>query len=209
MKFSAPETLPSGGGNWIDKPGTYHLVVTVTEEQPVSRTKGMIDGFKVAFQAVEGTVRDRDGRFTEKDKTIDLIFWNPKLTDKNEGLFARQKQAAFFVAAGLMREDQLGTEVDITLGDACGHHVIATMEEDEKDGKKRIQLAYADIFHIDDPRAAGFPRNEKALALVPATHRRDPASFNVVATAKPNGATSNGTSSPKTSEKITDDESIF
>jgi hypothetical protein len=176
--FDAPESLPAGG-NWIDKPGTYHLVVTAVDEEPISRSKELIAGFKIDFQSLEGTVRDTEGRFTEADKTIDMVFFHPKLTDKNEGLFARQKQAAFFIAAGLMTEDQLGKKgVKIDLQAARGRHVIATLEESTSDqGKKFIRLAYADIFHIDDPRAASFPKNGKALKLIPAAHRRDPKSF--------------------------------
>ena len=180
MKFDSPEQLPTGG-NWIDKPGTYHLVITATDEEPVSkRDKQLIDGFKIDFQAVEGTVRDADGKFTEKDKTIDIVFFHPKITDKNEGLFARQKQAAFFIAAGLMTENDLGKSVEINLDDAKGRHVIATLEEEKTDnGRSFIRLAYADIFHIDDPRAAKFPKNDQAIALIPSKHRRDPKSFNL------------------------------
>jgi len=178
MKFDAPSELPSGGGNWIDKPGTYHLIITGTDEEPVSRDKQLLDGFRIDFQALDGTVRDADGNFTEAEKTIDIIFWHPKLTQKNEGLFNKQKQAAFLVAAGLMTEEQLGKSLDIDLSKAKGRHVIATFEEEVQDnGKKRIQLSYADIWHIDDPRAAKFPKNEKALSLIPSDHRRDPKSF--------------------------------
>lgn len=181
FEFDAPESLPTGGGNWLDKPGTYHLVVTAVDEEPISRKKELISGFKVDFQALEGTVRDADGKFTEEDKTTDIVFFNPKITDKNEGLFARQKQAAFFVATGLMTEDQLGKSgIKIDLKQAVGRHVIATMEEETSgQGKKFIRLAYADIFHIDDPRAANFPKNEKAMSLIPSAHRRDPKSFTI------------------------------
>jgi hypothetical protein len=181
FEFDAPEELSHGGGNWIDKPGTYHLVVTAVDEEPISKKKELIPGFKVDFQAMEGTVRSGDGKFTEKDKTIDLVFFNPKITDKNEGLFARQKQAAFFIATGLMTEEQLGKSgIKIDLEQARGRHVIATLEEDTSEqGKKFIRLSYDNIWHIDDPRAASFPKNEKALTLIPSAHRRDPKSFKI------------------------------
>lgn len=182
ITFDAPDKLPTGGGNWIDKPGTYHLMITAADEEPVSKKdKKMIDGFTVDFQALDGTVRDAAGKFTEKDKTVGLTFYNPKITDKNEGVFARQKQAAFFVATGLMTEEQLGKQgITIKLSEAVGRQVIATLEEQVgTDGKKYIRLAYGDIFHIDDPRAAGFPRNEKAITLIPSAYRRDPKSFKI------------------------------
>lgn len=181
INFDAPESIPTGGGNWIDKPGTYHLMITAFDEEPVTKDKKLVDGFKIDFQALEGTVRDPDGKFSEKDKTIGMTFYNPKITDKNEGLFARQKQAAFFIASGLMTEEHLGKQgIAINLKDAVGRNVVATLEEQEgTDGKKYVRLAYADIFHIDDPRAAKFPKNEKVLALIPTAHRRDPKSFKI------------------------------
>lgn len=181
FEFDAPEELSHGGGNWIDKPGTYHLVVTAMDEQPINRNKEMVDGFRAEFQALEGTVRDANGKFTETDKTIGITFKNPKITDKNEGLFARQKQAAFLIATGLMTEEQLGKKgIKVELKNSVGRHVIATLEESDLDsGKKFIGLSYADIWHIDDPRAASFPKNEKALTLIPSAHRRDPKSFKI------------------------------
>lgn len=195
LTFDAPDSLPSGGGNWIDKPGTYHLMITATNEEPISKKdKKLIDGFTVDLQSLEGTVRDADGKFTEKDKTISLTFYNPQITDKNEGLWARQKQAAFFVATGLMTEEQLGQQgIKITLSEAVGRQVVATLEENiGTDGKKYIRLAFGDIFHIDDPRAARFPRNEKAIAFIPSAYRRDPKSFKTVDDDEKSASNANG-----------------
>ena len=90
-----------------------------------------------------------------------------------------------------MTEEQLGgQEIDIDLTKAVGRNVIATLEEEKQDnGKSFIRLSYADIFHIDDPRVAKFPRNERALSLIPAEHRRDPKSFQVE---EPKPKTGNG-----------------
>lgn len=178
MKYRAPETVDSGGGNWLSMPGTYHMVVTATEERPVNADKQPLDGFRVTFQALEGTVRDDAGKFTERDKTVDLLFWHPKLTDKNEGLFARQKQAKFFIATGLLSETQLGEELDINLEDAVGRQLFITLEEQEgKSDRKFLQLHFSSIWHIDDPAAASFPQCAKSKSLIPKSHRRSPESF--------------------------------
>ena len=179
MRYRAPETFETGGGNWLSVPGTYHAVVTHTDEQPVDAKGGLLDGFRITFQALEGTVRDDEGRFTERDKTIDLLFWNPKLTDKNEGLFNRQKQGKFLIAVGLLKEDQVGTDVDIDLEDAVGRQVVFTLheEDDGKSERKFLKLHFSDIWHIDDPAAAKFPQCAASKKLIPAPHRRDPKSF--------------------------------
>ena len=93
MKFDAPETTDTGGGNWLKEPGTYHMMVADTKEEPVSKSGTGLDAFQVTFQVLAGTVEGQE------QKQCEVTFWNPKLTDKNEGLFARQKQAKFFVAA--------------------------------------------------------------------------------------------------------------
>ena len=184
MKYRAPETVETGGGNWLSIPGTYHAVVTHTEEEPVDGKGALLDGFRITAQALEGTVKDDEGRFTERDKTVDLLFWNPKLTDKNEGLFSRKKQGKFFMATGLMTEDQLGMEVDINLEDAVGRQIVFTLEEDDgKSERKFLRIAFADIWHIDDPTASKFPQCAASKKLIPAPHRRDPKSFE-----KTNGA---------------------
>jgi hypothetical protein len=106
------------------------------------------------------------------------MFFNGKLTDKNEGLFARQKQGRFFLATGLLTEDQLGTEVDIDLEDAVGRQVVLTLEEqDGKNDRKFLSLHFADIWHIDDPAVSHFPQCSASKGLIPPSHRRDLKSF--------------------------------
>lgn len=177
MKYRAPETIDTGGGNWLDKPGTYHLIITAATESPLKKNGEMLDGFRITCQAIDGTVRDSAG-FTEKDKTVELMFWHPKLTDKNEGMFSRQKQAKLFIATGLLTEEQLGQEVDLDLEDVVGKQIIATLEANEGDtGRTFLDLHFSDLWHVDDPAAAKCPKNQKAIELMPPSHRRKAESF--------------------------------
>jgi hypothetical protein len=191
MKYKAPETADTGGGNWLTLPGTYHAVVTHADEHPTKANGDLMDAFRVTVQALEGTVKGEDGKFSERDKTLDLIFWDAKLTDKNEGMFARQKQARFFLATGLMTEEQLGTEIDINLEDAVGRQIVCTLEEQDsqRGDRKFLSLHFADIWHIDDPAAANYPKCDKSIKLIPKALRRDPKSF-----AKSNGGKKTETS---------------
>lgn len=199
MKYKAPETLDTGGGNWLSQPGTYHAVVTHADEEPTNAKGEMLDGFRITFQALEGTVKDEDGKFTERDKTVDLMFFNGKLTDKNEGLFSRQKQGKFFIATGLLTDEQLGTDVDINLEDAVGRQVVMTLEEEDGKGdRKFLRLHFTDIWHIDDPAASSYPKCAKSVKLIPAAHRRDPKSFE-----KKNGTTAAKTK-PQTKTEAVD-----
>ena len=173
MKYRAPETTDTGGGNWLTLPGTYHGVITHADEHPVNAKGESLDGFRITVQALEGTPRDESGKFAERDRTVDLMFWHPKLTDKNEGMFARQKQAKFFLATGLMSEQQLGNEIDIDLEDAIGRQVIFTLEEQEgKTGRSFLQLHFADIWHVDDPDTSSYPKCQKSISLIAKPLRR-------------------------------------
>jgi len=178
MKYQAPETFNAGGGNWLSEPGTYHLIVTGVDEEATTKDGKVLDAFRVSFEALEGTTKDKHGDFTGRKKTCDLLFWNPKLTDKNEGEFARKKQGRFMLATGLLDEGSAGKEVEINLESAIGRQVIATLEQKEgKDDRKFLDLHFADIFHIDDPAGSKFPMCKRSLGLIPKSHHRDPKSF--------------------------------
>lgn len=184
------------GGNYLDEPGTYHLQITHVDEQPTSKGSTAIDGFRIELSVVEGP---------QKDKETDIIFFNPKQSSKDQGKWARNKQAAFLIAAGLVTEQQLGQRVEIDLKAAEGRQVIAELELGQADakGKRFLELAWANIYHVDDPRVATAAKNAAALGLIPKSLRRDPASF---ATAKKDGAGSNGSAtSPTSTTEISDD----
>jgi len=179
MQYKAPGSYETGG-DWITEPGTYHLVVTDATETPVSKSGQQLDAFRVSCTAVEGTVRDANGKFTQIDKTIELLLWNPKLTDKNEGEFARKKQGRMLIALGLINENLKNQTAEIDLADAVGRNIIVTLEQrDGNDDRQYLDIHFADIWHIDDPAGAKFPRNDEVLKMAPASHRRAPGSFNL------------------------------
>lgn len=177
------------GGNYLAEPGTYHMQITHVNEQPTSRGSTAIDGFKIEIAVLEGP---------HKDKQTDIIFFNPKMSGKDGGKWARNKQAAFLIAAGLVTEQQLGQRVEIDLKAAEGRQVVVELELGEANDKGRqfLQLAWANIYHVDDPRVATVAKNAGALGLIPKALRRDPASFESAkktAGSSQTGSTSNGT----------------
>lgn len=166
--FDAPEVDDfESGGLWLSEPGTYHCSVSEVNESPTNKDGEPLDGFKVKLTALAGTVAD------QKERTVNLLFFNPNMSSKDGGKFARRKQAKFLYATGLLNENQLGQRVEIDLQHALGRQVIATLE---KDGNF-LQLSYDNIYHVDDPQASKFPKDEAALRLIPKELRRDPSSF--------------------------------
>lgn len=171
FEFDAPtqdEIENTGGGNYLREPGTYHLCITEIKDEAIGQSSGL----KVTAEVMAGTVPDQKG------KTVTLTFWHPKLNSKDQGAFSRKRQARLLVAANVLKQEQLGQRVSIDLNKAVGQQVIATLDYDSKDEEKKyLELNYADIFHIDDPDAAKFPRDDAAIAMIPKANRLDASAF--------------------------------
>lgn len=165
--FDAPNDV-GGSGKFLSEPGTYHFTVLAIHDGTLSDGKPMKGGgFTAGLAVLTGTV---DG---QKEKEINLAFFNGKLDAKDQGEFARKKQAAFLIATGLLAPSDLGKKgLKIDLQDAVNRQLIATLEVDESSEKKYLQLSYANVYHIDDPRAKNFPRSVEAVSLVPKEQRK-------------------------------------
>ena len=67
-------------------------------------------------------------------------------------------------------DDDKEKDLDLDLRQCVGRQFVARMEMDD-DGKN-LNLAYADIYHVDDPAVKEVPKNEAALKLLPPALRR-------------------------------------
>lgn len=192
FEIEMPESTDRGG-SFLDQAGTYHFSVTAVDEQPTGNDGKLIDGFRVSCAVLAGTTP------CQEKKEVDITFFNPKMQDKNNGEFSKRKQARFVLAVGLLDGPRKGGErVTIDLQQAIGRQFIATMEErtfTKRDGSqgKSIDLHFADLWHVDDPEAAAYPKNEAALKLLPASLRKKPEQF--PSHAKSNSAATNGNGS--------------
>ncbi len=176
----------AGSSNYLREEGTFHFQVTHVDEQPTSKGDKPIDGFSVELSVLGGP---------EAGKKTDLVFFNPKLNAADGGKWARAKQGAFLIAAGLVDESKCGQRISVNLADAMDHQLVATLQygEDEHGQKKKyLELAYANIYHVDDPRAVKCEFNKQALGLIPKALRRDPKSFKTTKSTVSKGDDSNG-----------------
>lgn len=173
--YDAPDSLDTGS-DMASEPGTYHLLVTEIHPGMMPDGKTILEGggFSINLEVLAGTVEGQQG------KLLNLIFGNPKIdaTEKFKKML-QDKKGAFFIAADLMTPEQLGTKgLKIELEKAKARQIIATLERDSRAGKEKfLQLSYANVYHVDDPRAAGFPKSQDALALMPKSLRHDAAYF--------------------------------
>jgi hypothetical protein len=172
MSFAMETTEDIGGSasdQYLNEPGTYHMIVTSVGENEGPKGNP-IDGFTVGLSVLDGTAKG------QKDKSTNLCLFSPdqSKSDKSQE-WARKKQTAFAIASGLVDLKKLGGKVQIDLQNSVGRQIVATFESD--DSGKYMQLSYANIYHVDDPRAANFPKDKEALAIIPKDQRKDAAYF--------------------------------
>jgi hypothetical protein len=193
FEFEAPESTDTGGA-FLQEPGTYHFAVLATDENPQSKKGELLNGFRVDAEVLAGQ---------HKGKQIELMFFNPKPTDKNNGEMAKKKQWRFGMAVGLVGGPAaVGEKKTVELAHSVGRQFIATVAHDNREtdaAKKFLQLNFADIWHIDDPAAPQCERNQEAIAVLTKLApqlRRKPESFG-----KPSGNGAPAASRPATQQQ--------
>lgn len=166
-----PESTDTGGGDFLKEPGWYHFSVLEVDEAPKSNAGQLLDAFHVDCDVLAG-----DPKGQEK-KSCGMTFWNPRLTDKNNGEMAKKKQARFLLATGALNPAAAkpGEKVAVDISQAKYRQFVAQVEKD-KEGKY-MQLYYAEVYHVDDPAVAKVPKSAAALALLPKELRRSAESF--------------------------------
>lgn len=187
LTFDMPEDI-GGGGNFLREPGRYHFAVIETDENPSKKSGEPIDGFKIAAEVQQGD---------EQGKHFDFVFHNPKPTSRDGGAFSKRKIGACMIALGFATPENMGKGMTIELSDAVDRQFFAEVgfekNEDGGDkvddqGRKFLQLVWSNIYHVDDPAAKDFSRNEAALKLLPKSHRvTDPTFFDRIRGKKTGG----------------------
>lgn len=171
MEFDTSEDI--SGGAFLKEPGTYHLVCYDSQEAATDREGKPLDAFRISASVAAGTVPG------QANKTVDLLFFHPKPTDKNGGEFALKRRTRALIALSKVRPSEIGKRVsiDLTPETTVGRQFVATLEK-VKD-KDYLQLHFADIYHIDDPEAAAFPKAANIVAMLPADQRLTAKDFGV------------------------------
>lgn len=124
------------------------------EENPTLGDK-IVRGFRVKATALDGP---------EKGGSLALLFADGDATHKDKGEFARKKQAAMLIAANLLDPKDLGKDVDINLEEGEQAQFFVELEPSSRD-EKYLEIRYANVFHIDDPRAKAYPRDKELLEM--------------------------------------------
>lgn len=172
MKISTTETVHGEGGA-LKQAGTYHVVVNkVAEGESIKGTP--IDGLTVVFEVMGGTSEGQQG------KTHTESFFLPTLQDTKPEMKLR-RFTAMAIAGNVLKPEQLGTDADIPFIEMIGHQMLVKFNHQmEKDGNgdytietEYLQVAYSDLFHVDDPAVKDIPKNADALSIIPKEHRHN------------------------------------
>lgn len=175
-------------GGFLNEPGTYHLCITDATEKPENKNGSLIDNaaFRVACEVMAGTVSGQE------NKSVDILFFHPKPTDKNEGAFARKKIDRFLLAVNLVSDEDKDKDLDVDIAKCVGRQFVAKLEHEDENAKF-LRVAFADIYHVDDPAVKSIPKNADALKLIPSAMRK--------IGSQPPKANGNGSGSSKKADK--------
>lgn len=161
------------GGDFLTEPGSYHLIVEDVKDGELPNGDAF-HGMAVITRVAAGDLAD---------KKFNLVLYDGDESHKDRGAFAFRKQAAFLIAANVLSPAELsGDEVGYDEQQAIGSDIIVTLElgKPNRDGKQFLDVRFADIFHVDDPRVAkisGLAISDEQLKAIPDGRRHKPEYF--------------------------------
>lgn len=168
-----PDEL-GGGGNFISKPGVYHLLVVDVDENPADKHGSPLDAdFKASVSVLSGTNAD------QKDKSTEITFWKPK----EKGDQASKRITRFCLATCLLNQHQPGQKATVEPRDAIGRQIVAKFGWKQKkndltgryEDTDRVDLHYSDIWHVDDvevTKIEGLKLDAAGLKMIPPELRK-------------------------------------
>jgi hypothetical protein len=170
--YSTTKEFGGSGGNAVEKPGTYHFAITKAAEGETTKGNPMT-GMSAVCVVLDGTNPDQKG------KEFHLHLWEPDLSKSEKAQeMALKKITSYGVAINQFDPLKLGGDLAGEFGSALeGQQFIMQLEEDTYEGKTNLQVHYANIYHVDDPRAEKFPKDKDAIALIAKEFRKSPNQF--------------------------------
>jgi hypothetical protein len=169
FEFDQSESVESTGGKYASKPGKYHFMITQAIANPPKKdSTPMMGCLLIDMEIVAGTDP------TQVGKTFEARLWKGKPDDKDGGEMANKKLSCLAVALGGQHVPKGKGGIDIA--NIASRQIVAELAmRAGTDGKERLDISYANIFHVDDDKVKDVPKNQDFLGYIPKHLRRDPA----------------------------------
>ncbi len=168
-QFTAPETT-EGHSDYLEVEGKFHFIIEAMRDG--KNSKGDVyKGFTFDVKVAEGE---------HAGKKVGLSLSDPDPTHKDQGDFARRRQAAFLIATNLMAPSQLGKPVAFDPDNALGAQFVAELVHSKDQNKKPtkfLEIKGTNIYHVDDPRVMDVPKDNETLSIIDPANRRKPEYF--------------------------------
>lgn len=178
FEMEAPDSFEQEGEG-LKQAGKYHSVVLGVEENPTTKDGKLIDNavFRARCLVLDGTTQG------QSRKEFELMFFSPKMSDKDGGKMAVKKIWFFTQAIGC--SSIVDGKMKVDFGEdgagAVGKQFVIDIEmrKSTKNGNEYINpsMVYCNAWHVDNPAVKDVPKDKAALALLPASMRKKPEDF--------------------------------
>lgn len=184
----------TGGSDFLNTPGTYHLLIDRIRVGLSSKDSPM-DGSTVEYTVLDGDVQGQAG------KKGHVTLWDIKMDKpiEDQGVTVRCL-TNFFLATNVLQPKDLGEEIDIKPEDAESHQVVIKLQYESKlengkwvEDRKFLRINFSDVFHVDDPAVASVPKDASALKVIDPKYRHDAAWFAFKEKKSPGGSNGKAT----------------
>lgn len=149
------------GGKYLQSPGWYHVCVTGASDMPTKQDGTLLPNafLRLDLSVLAGTTPKCE------EKTTEITLFSPRPEARDGGAFSQKIIDRTLLALGVIRPDQKDAEVVFEAQDLVGRQCVVQLRQQE--GKKYLELAYADIYHVDDPEVANQPKHAGMLGVIP------------------------------------------
>ena len=152
------------GGGFVSEEGLYHFVISRIDDKPTNKDNVPLDNafFTAYMKVVASTVKGQE----EKEHRQTFYFKNE--SHRDGGAFSQKILDRFFLAVGVLTPETIGEQVNFEWEDLVGRQLLAKIK---KNNKGYADIEGASTFHVDDPDASGYPKNDAYLKMIPAPLR--------------------------------------
>lgn len=149
------------GNKFLDTPGEFHMVTEAVQWPPLDNNEcEVIDRlFDLKCRVLAGP----DGTV---GKTTTLKFWKPT-QDKPS---SKKRIDRCLLALSIADPEDKNKQIEIKLEDFPGRQFFVKLDKN-KNGY--LNISFSNIFHVDDPEAASYPRDANMIeGIAPALRRK-------------------------------------